>query len=173
MPTLQSEKPQWRIKTPDPAQVDEIVRKHGVSQLVASLLSNRGHVAGDETAEHLLPNLQNLHDPMELPDMEIACARLAEAIEKQEMILVHGDYDVDGVTGTTLLVRLFQHLGARVSWHIPSRFDDGYSFGDHSLRKAEQVGASIVVSVDNGTSSVDTIAALKAMGIDTIVTDHH
>ncbi len=173
MPTLQTNQPQWRIQTPNPDQVEELVRKHGVSQLVATLLANRGHEAGDATSSHLAPNLQDLHDPMELPDMEIACDRLARAIEQQEMILVHGDYDVDGVTGTTLLVRLFQHLGARVSWHIPSRFDDGYSFGEHSLRKAEEVGASIVLSVDNGTSSVETIAALKAMGIETIVTDHH
>ncbi|HPF15688.1 MAG TPA: single-stranded-DNA-specific exonuclease RecJ, partial [Planctomycetota bacterium] len=84
-----------------------------------------------------------------------------------------GDYDVDGVTGTTLLVRLLRHLGAQVHWHIPSRFDDGYSFGEHSLRKAAQVGAQVVVSVDNGTSSADIIAALSGMGVDTIVTDHH
>ncbi len=173
MPTLQSDQPKWKIKTPDPARVEALARNHGVSQLVATLLANRGLEAGESTSKHLQPNLQDLHDPMELPDMEIACDRLATAIEKQEMILVHGDYDVDGVTGTTLLVRLFQHLGARVDWHIPSRFDDGYSFGEHSLRKAEQVGANIVISVDNGTSSVDTIAALNEMGIETIVTDHH
>ncbi|MCA9000942.1 MAG: single-stranded-DNA-specific exonuclease RecJ [Planctomycetes bacterium] len=173
MPTLQTRAPLWRIQTPDPAHLEDLVQKHGVSRLVASLLANRGHRAGQATASHLEPNLQDLADPMALPDMELACERLERAIRDGEMILVHGDYDVDGVTGTTLLVRLFQHLGARVSWHIPSRFDDGYSFGEHSLRKAEEVGARVVISVDNGTSSVETIGALKAMGIDTIVTDHH
>jgi single-stranded-DNA-specific exonuclease len=90
-----------------------------------------------------------------------------------ETILVHGDYDVDGVTGTALLVRLFQKLGAKVAWHIPNRFTDGYAFGEHSVEKARAVGAAVVVSVDNGTSSFETITRLLELGIDTVVTDHH
>jgi single-stranded-DNA-specific exonuclease len=105
--------------------------------------------------------------------MAAATARIARAIEAKETILVHGDYDVDGVTGTTLLVRLFRLLGARVEWHIPNRFTDGYAFGAHSIERARSCGAKLVISVDNGTSSRETIAELASLGIDTIVTDHH
>ena len=110
---------------------------------------------------------------MQLPDMEAAVERLHGAIEAGETILVHGDYDVDGVTGTTILVRLLRLLGASVEWHIPHRMRDGYSFGDHSIARAEAVGAKVVVSVDNGTSAVEVIRQLRERGIDTVVTDHH
>jgi single-stranded-DNA-specific exonuclease len=105
--------------------------------------------------------------------MKSAARRVVQAVVKREPILVHGDYDVDGVTGTTLLVRLLRLLDADVHWHIPNRFTDGYSFGDHTLARARETGARLVISVDNGTSAVETIAALAAMGVDTVVTDHH
>ncbi|MEZ6004890.1 MAG: single-stranded-DNA-specific exonuclease RecJ [Planctomycetota bacterium] len=165
--------PTWRLTTPDAAQVRGLATGLGVSPLVATLLANRGFAGPAQARPHLNPDLSQLTDPMLLPDMPAACKRLMVAIERGHTILVHGDYDVDGVTGTALLVRLLRHLGADVHWHIPSRFDDGYAFGDHSLRKAAEVGAQLVVSVDNGTSSADVIASLSGMGIDTIVTDHH
>jgi single-stranded-DNA-specific exonuclease len=105
--------------------------------------------------------------------MEAAVERLARALEARELILVHGDYDVDGITGAAILVRLLRHLGARVAWHVPHRIDDGYSFGPHSVAKARELGATLVVSVDNGTSSGETIEELRAIGVDTVVTDHH
>ncbi len=173
MPSVHVQRPQWKLQAPDPGQVDRLCQSLGVPRLLAVLLANRGFEADASTRQHLAPNLQDLHDPFLLPDMEAACERLQKAVENQHTILVHGDYDVDGVTGTALLVKLLRHLGADVAWHIPSRFEDGYSFGEHSLRKAAEVGAQVVVSVDNGTSSTETIASLAGMGVQTIVTDHH
>ena len=165
-------RPVWTLRRPDPEQVAHVAREAGVPELVAQLRVNRGQDAAS-SALHLAPDLRRLHDPAQLPDMAVATSRLARAIADGEPILVHGDYDVDGVTGTTLLVRLLRHLGANAHWHIPNRFTDGYSFGDHSIRKAQEVGARVVVSVDNGTSAVETIGKLAAEGIDVIVTDHH
>jgi single-stranded-DNA-specific exonuclease len=141
--------------------------------MTSTLLVARGIVDRDAARAHLEPKLSMLHDPARLPGMQAATARIARAIRDRETILVHGDYDVDGVTGTTLLMRLLALLGARAVWHIPNRFTDGYSFGPHSVEKARASGASLVISVDNGTSAVATIAELRAQGIDTIVTDHH
>ncbi len=114
-----------------------------------------------------------LHDPRLFPDMDAATERIERAIRDGETILVHGDYDVDGVTGTALLMRLFELIGAKAVWHIPNRLVDGYSFGAHSIDRARKTGAKVVISVDNGTSAHEVIAGLREIGVDTIVTDHH
>ncbi|MDA1266223.1 MAG: DHH family phosphoesterase, partial [Planctomycetota bacterium] len=163
----------WTLRKPDRAQVDRLVTRYRVPPLIGTLLANREHEAGDDTDRHMQPDLHDLHDPMLLPGMPAATARLSKAIDAGEPILIHGDYDVDGVTGTTLLVRMLKHMGADVHWHVPDRFTDGYSFGAHSLVKAAAVGAKVVVSVDNGTSAFETITQLQAAGVETIVTDHH
>lgn len=163
----------WKLRAVDEAAVAELARARDLPELVARLLVARGFAAPEAARRHLEPELGALHDPSLLPDMGPACERLARALRDRETILVHGDYDVDGVTGTALLVRLFEQLGGRVAWHVPNRFTDGYSFGAHSVERALEVGAKLVVSVDNGTSSRETIAELRERGIDTIVTDHH
>jgi single-stranded-DNA-specific exonuclease len=163
----------WRLRSLDAAAVREVTRRNNVTEVVARFLVARGHAAGEATARHLDASLHALHDPGSLPGMEAAAERIGRAVERGETILVHGDYDVDGVTGTVLLMRLFALIGARAVWHIPHRLTDGYSFGTHSVDKARECGASLVVSVDNGTSARETIAALRAVGVDTIVTDHH
>ena len=172
-PVTTTTPPRWKLSRPDTALVDGLMRAHHVTRVTASMLVARG--IGDPAAagRHLEPKLSLLHDPALLPDMRAATARIARAIERRETILVHGDYDVDGVTGTTLLMRLFSTLGANARWHIPNRFTDGYSFGPHSIEKVKETGAKLVISVDNGTSAFETISELAALGVDTIVTDHH
>jgi single-stranded-DNA-specific exonuclease len=163
----------WFLREPDGELVRAVARESGLSPMAATVLVNRGHRADGKLAGHIAPDLKALHDPALLPDMEQACARIRRALDGGETILIHGDYDVDGVTATALLVRFFRLLGADVHWHVPNRFSDGYAFGAHSVAKAKEVGAQLVISVDNGTSEVKTIAELSALGIDTVVTDHH
>jgi len=163
----------WELRElPDDA-VRRLARDRGLPEIVSRLLVARGFTEPAAVDKHLQPDLMALHDPGRLPGMAAATKRLVDAVHDGETILIHGDYDVDGVTGTSLLVRLFRRLGADVHWHIPNRFTDGYAFGPHSVAKARQVGAAVVVSVDNGTSSRETIAELLEHGIDTVVTDHH
>jgi single-stranded-DNA-specific exonuclease len=164
--------PHWRLKRPAPDAVSALERS-GISRLLATLLVARGHGDAERAQAHLRASPMALHDPFLLPGMHAATERLARALRDRETILVHGDYDVDGVTGTALLVRLFRMLGARVAWHIPNRLEHGYSFGTHSLDRAAAEGATVVISVDNGTSAHAVIAALKERGVDTVVTDHH
>jgi single-stranded-DNA-specific exonuclease len=166
-------RPPWKLRSPDREAVSALSRAHGISDLASALLVIRGITDPAAAGDHLEPRLSALHDPALLPDMAAATERIARAIDRHETILVHGDYDVDGVTGTTLLVRLFRRLGAKVAWHIPNRFTDGYAFGPHSIERAREVGAKLVISVDNGTSSRETISDLCDLGVDTIVTDHH
>jgi single-stranded-DNA-specific exonuclease len=163
----------WHIRESDPQRALELARRHSVSSVVATLLASRGLTDEDAIERHLTPRMTDLHDPALLPGMQAATERILQAVRDKETILVHGDYDVDGVTGTTLLMRLFEEIGAKACWHIPNRFTDGYSFGAHSIARAEDAGATLVISVDNGTSATETIRELKEHGIDTIVTDHH
>jgi len=168
-----STSPTWKMRPIDSALGEELARGTGQPPLTGRLLAARGLKSVEDASIFLQPDLAGLHNPALLPGMEAATARLAKAIEDGETILIHGDYDVDGTTGTSILVRLLRHLDAKVAWHIPNRFTDGYAFGDHSIRKAQETGATLVISVDNGTSSLETITELKELGIDTIVTDHH
>ena len=164
--------PHWRLRTPSAESV-RALEARGIPALVATLLVARGHDEPERAAAHLAASPMALHDPFLLPGMHAATERIARALKERETILVHGDYDVDGVTGTALLMRLFRMLGARAAWHIPNRLEHGYSFGAHSLERAAAEDARVVISVDNGTSAHAVIAALKERGVDTIVTDHH
>jgi single-stranded-DNA-specific exonuclease len=163
----------WRVRELDQATVRAVARGAGLPDLAARLLVARGHTDGPAAKRHLEASPMGLHDPFLLPGMKAATERLARAIRDGETVLVHGDYDVDGVTGTALLMRLLKIVGARAVWHIPNRLVDGYSFGEHSIRRAAETGAGVVISVDNGTSAHAVIAALAERGVDTIVTDHH
>lgn len=163
----------WTLHRPDPAGVAALVRGLDCPEFVASFLMRRGLAQPDAARLHMERSASQLHDPRLLPGMEAAMERLARAVRDKETILVHGDYDVDGVTGTALLMELFRAVGAKAVWHIPNRLVDGYSFGPHSVVRALEVGATVVVSVDNGTSAFETIAQLREHGIDTVVTDHH
>ena len=157
----------------DPALVGGLQADARLSPICAHLLVARGHVEAGAAKQHLEAQLSTLSDPQLFGDMDRACERIERALRDGETILVHGDYDVDGICGTVLLMRLLRLIGAKAEWHIPNRFSDGYSFGDHSVARAEAENAKLVISVDNGTSSADVIAKLNERGIDTIVTDHH
>ena len=165
--------PRWRRCEPDPELVRAVAREAGLPRVVAHLLVTRGHTEGAAAEAHLRASPMGLHDPFLLPGMEAATERLQRAIRDGETILVHGDYDVDGVTGTSLLMRLLDLVGAKAAWHIPNRLTDGYSFGEHSIARAAETGAGVVISVDNGTSAHAVIAQLAERGVDTVVTDHH
>ncbi|MBK9384733.1 MAG: single-stranded-DNA-specific exonuclease RecJ [Planctomycetes bacterium] len=145
----------------------------GITPLLARILVRRGFDDPRGTRTWIQPDISALHPPELLPDLAAAVARLRTALERRERILIHGDYDVDGVCGTVLLVQLLRTLRADVSWFIPDRVKDGYSFGPGSIAAAVEAGATLVISVDNGISASAPIAELAARGIDVIVTDHH
>ncbi len=151
MTIIASLAPRWHLKTPA-AEAVAALEASGIPRLLATLLVARGHDDPARAALHLAASPMALHDPFLLPGMQAATERIARAMRDKETILVHGDYDVDGVTGTALLMRLFRLLGAKAAWHIPNRLEHGYSFGAHSLERAAAEDARVVISVDNGTS---------------------
>ncbi|PLX78847.1 MAG: single-stranded-DNA-specific exonuclease RecJ, partial [Desulfuromonas sp.] len=144
-----------------------------MSRLVARLLLGRG-IGPQQAAGYLRAALADLPDPFLLPDMDKAVERLVCALQAGEKIAVHGDYDVDGISGTALLVEGLRALGAKeVCWHIPLRLRDGYGLSAEALREAAAAGVSVVVSVDCGVSAQAESGLAKELGLDLIITDHH
>src|SRR5688572_4976766 len=141
--------------------------------LVCRLLLTRGYSAVEPAKEFLRPRLERMHSALMLPDAAVALDRLARASRDGETVLVHGDYDVDGICATTLLTRSLRYFGAKPVPFIPRRLEDGYDLSDAGVRAAREVGARLVVTCDCGTSALEPIRALCESGIDVIVTDHH
>lgn len=143
--------------------------------MLAALLVRRELTDPTEAKAWLEPSLTDLEDPFAIVDMERGAERLARAIREREPVLIYGDYDVDGMTGTSLLVNFLRLAGVPVEWFIPDRTRDGYSFSDGVIDRfiARPVRPRIVITVDHGTGAHSGIARLVAAGIDVVVTDHH
>ena len=158
---------------PDPAVVRQLAAELHLPELVCRLLVARGHAAPDAAKRFLRPKLDQLHAPGSMLSLERAVERLARAVRGGEVVMVHGDYDVDGICSTTLLTRALRLWGATVVPFIPRRVEDGYDLTEAGVRAAVECGAKVVVTADCGTSALVPIAALCAQGIDVIVSDHH
>ena len=158
---------------PDPAVVRSLCDELLLPEPICRLLALRGHVPAESAKRYLRPRLDQLLPPEQLLDLGRAVDRLVRAIRAGETILVHGDYDVDGMSSTTLLTKAFRALGAKVVPFIPRRLADGYDLTEAGVRAAQEAGATVVVTCDCGTSAVAPVKTLQAAGIDVIISDHH
>ena len=164
----------WKLpEAPDEREVDRLAAELHLPTALCRLLAIRGFAEPDVAKRYLRPRLDQLHTPMLLKDLERAVERLVAAIRAGETILVHGDYDVDGICSTTLLTRSIRSMGGRAVPFIPHRLTDGYDLGAAGVRAAREAHASVVVTCDCGTSALAPVHELQASGIDVIVTDHH
>lgn len=163
----------WVVSRTNPEFLDYLSREASISRVLAQVLVNRGFKDAALIKDFLNPSMEFLHDPFLLPDMDRAVLRLKSALKKDETVLVHGDYDADGITSTALLVTVLRRLGIKTFWHIPNRMTEGYGFGYKGIEKAAECGAGLIVTVDCGISSAKEIADANSKGIDVIVTDHH
>ena len=161
----QSELPQTAI--------DRLAVELKLAPLTARVLALRGIASAEAGNAFMQSSLASLPDPFLLPGTSRAVQRLAAAIEGGERIAVHGDYDVDGITGTALLAQTLRLLGAEVECHIPLRLKDGYGLSGEALRQAAAGGATVALSVDCGVSAVAEARLALELGLDLIITDHH
>ncbi len=163
----------WVLKSKDMQTLDHlniIVKSEETWDLTSILLKNR-HI--DDERLFFAPDISHLHDPFLMPDMEVWVKRILEAREKWERIIVFGDYDVDGVSGTALLVRFLTEIGCQVSYRLPHRVHDGYGIKSYIFDEIKEKWVSLVITVDCGTRDIEPIRHAKSLGIDVIVTDHH
>ena len=141
--------------------------------MVSELLFRQGLKTEQEIRDFFTPSLYHQHDPFLFEDMDKAVTRIVQAIEKHEKITIYGDYDVDGTTATALLLLGLRKLGAEIDFYIPHRMIDGYGLSLGSLDQLKESGSSLIISVDCGVNALEEIAAINAMGMEIIITDHH
>ena len=157
---------------PDSSAIETLCKELNLPQLLCRLLVSRGFREPEQAKRYLRPRLDHLHAPATLGDMDRAVERIVAAVRGGEMILIHGDYDVDGICSTTILTKTLRWLGGKVTPFIPHR-SDGYDLTAAGVAAARRVGATLVVTCDCGTSALAPIKELRAAGIDVIVSDHH
>ena len=167
-------RPRWVLApSPDPAAVGALAAALGLPEPVCRLLATRGHAEPELVKRFLRPRLEQLHPPERLAGVDVAAERLALAVRRGETVLVHGDYDVDGMCSTALMTRVLRGVGGQVVPFIPHRLRDGYDLTDAGVRAAREAGARVVLTCDCGTSAHGPVDALCAAGVDVIVSDHH
>ncbi len=163
----------WIYKNIDNKIVKDLMIRYGFSELCAGILHNRLEIVGGNPDNMFKRVLHNLHNPFLLNDMDLAVSRIEKAIMKRERITVYGDYDADGVTGTSILYMFLRDNGADVDYYIPNRFSDGYGMNADSIKNIADNGTNLIITVDNGISAYDEIEFAKSLSMDVIVTDHH
>lgn len=164
----------WSMAPAQPALTEVLARGAGVSSLFAQCLLNRGYSEPVAIREFLEPRLKSLRDPFLLPNMAAAVDRLLVARERGEQIVIFGDYDVDGVSSTALLLEVLSRLGWKVQPYLPHRFDEGYGLSRDGVANClDRFPVELLLAVDCGSTAVETIAWLRERRIDVIVLDHH
>ncbi len=154
-------------------QVDQIMELINVPRVIAQILLNRGVGTFDEARYFLKPTMDDLHNPFLMADMDQAIERIASAIQKNEHIMIFGDYDVDGTTSTTLLYLTIKLLTDQVSYFIPDRLKEGYGLSIYGIQLAKERGAGLILAVDCGITANKEVDQARLMGLDVIIIDHH
>ncbi len=163
----------WIVREQNTQRVSSLARALGVSNTVAAILISRGAHDEESARNFLQPSPDQLHDPYLMLGMEVSVRRLLRAIDDNEPILVYGDYDVDGTTGTAVLLRALNLLGAQTGFHVPHRFTEGYGIQQPALEKAFSDGYKLAISVDCGIRAHEPLYWAREHGLDVIITDHH
>ncbi|MEL6809733.1 MAG: single-stranded-DNA-specific exonuclease RecJ [Bacteroidota bacterium] len=164
----------WTIQPkPDAQQVSRLSGELGVDPIIATLLLQRGIETFEEAKKFFRPNLEELHDPFLMKDMEKAVTRIERAIQNEENILVYGDYDVDGTTSVALLSSYLKSYYPNVATYIPDRYAEGYGVSYQGIDFAEDNGFSLIIALDCGVKAIDKVSYASEKNIDFIICDHH
>ncbi|MGI9627237.1 MAG: single-stranded-DNA-specific exonuclease RecJ, partial [Longimicrobiales bacterium] len=167
-------RPTWTVKPgPDAAAVQGLAASLQLPAALCRLLAVRGQDTPEQAKSFLRPLIDELHPPELLTDVDVAGDRIGRAIDRGERILVHGDYDVDGISGAALLEGWIRRLGGKVEAFVPHRLRDGYDLGAAGVSRATELGAGLLVTVDCGIRAHDWVERAQDSGVDVIVTDHH
>ena len=161
----------WEYCNINTKEVEEIKSKYNVSELIATVISNKNLTTSVDV--FLNPTRNDFYDPFLMPDMEIAVNRVMKAIENKEKVIIYGDYDVDGITSITVLKKFLKERGLDVGSYIPNRLDEGYGLNKNAIDKIANEKYTLMITVDCGISCVDEIDYATSLGIETLVTDHH
>ncbi|MEK7273773.1 MAG: DHH family phosphoesterase, partial [Candidatus Desantisbacteria bacterium] len=164
----------WKkIQLSDVKWQDIVTDEIKISPMLAMILAVRGIANPEDARRFLYPDLNDMHPPFLMKGMDKAVNRILQAVKNKQKIMVYGDYDVDGITATALLVRVLRSMEADVLFYLPNRFVDGYGLSMQGIDYAASNAVSLIITVDCGISAHDVVDYGNQLGIDTIITDHH
>ncbi len=163
----------WFVNRTNTEYIEYLSRTSSISPVIAQILINRGIKTPQDIYEFLNPMVSSLSDPFELPGVKAAVERVKEAAKRVEKVLVHGDYDADGLSATAILVYILKKIGLDVYYFIPNRITHSYGFNLAGVEKAKELGVKLIITVDCGITSFEAVALSKKEEIDVIITDHH
>lgn len=163
----------WELNESNEELVNKISSEFNVSKLVASIIANKGLTSSEEIEVFLNPRRNDFHNPFLMPDMEIAVDRVIKAIQNNEKVAIYGDYDVDGITSSTVLKRYLDERGLYADIYIPNRLSEGYGLNEKAIREIAETKHTLIITVDCGITGNKEIELAKSLGIETVVTDHH
>ncbi|NWO13281.1 single-stranded-DNA-specific exonuclease RecJ [Virgibacillus sp.] len=166
-------KANWNFIEQEIANVERDNDSLSISPIIEKLLVQRGVTTKQAVSKFLKPDLEDLHSPDKLLSIDKAVKRVKLAIEQGEKLLVFGDYDADGVTATTVLIKALQELGALCDYYIPNRFTEGYGPNEAAFRQAHREGYTLIITVDTGIAAMEEAKIAQELGMDVIITDHH
>ena len=167
-------RPKWEFESdPELKITQEIAEFLSLPPGIVKILINRGLTTPEKARQFIYPDLSNLFDPLLLGEMGKAVDRILSALKDNQRIMIFGDYDVDGITATSLIFLVLNRLGANVSYYLPNRLIEGYGLSEEGILEAEKRGAKLLISVDCGVTAVKEVEFAKQRGIDCIITDHH
>lgn len=163
----------WRYKFDRDVDTTKILEDVNLSELCKILLLNRNITTKEAAVDFLTNDINSLHDPFLLKDMDKACNRIKQAIENKEKVAVYGDYDVDGVSSTAILISYLKENGVEAYYYIPKRNEEGYGLNSAAIQKLYDKGARLLITVDSGITGINETEYANSIGMDTIITDHH
>lgn len=155
------------------AAVTKIAEQLNIDRSLAQILVQRNICDFDQAKDFFRPDLNHLHDPFMMKDMDVAVARIEAALAAQEKILIYGDYDVDGTTSVALAFSFFSQLTKNIEYYIPDRYLEGYGISTAGIDYASENGFSLIIALDCGIKSIDKIDYANTLGVDFIICDHH
>ncbi|MCH9023792.1 MAG: single-stranded-DNA-specific exonuclease RecJ [candidate division Zixibacteria bacterium] len=172
--SLRTKNPIWDVvPVPDSSTVRDLSEALELPPAIVKILLNRGFDSPEAVEKFLNPQLSDLQDPFLLHGMDKAMERVTKALLANERIVIYGDYDVDGITATSLLYIIFNKLGAQVDYFLPNRLVEGYGLSVDGINEARKQGVDLIITVDTGINAIDEVAYANSQGIDVIITDHH
>jgi len=164
----------WEICEYDEEIIKKVAEENNISELMATILINREIIEKEDVQVFLNPTRNDFHDPFLMPDMKQAVDRIEQAIQKNENVMIYGDYDVDGVTSITVLKKFLESRGmTNIGYYIPKRLDEGYGLNKDAVKKIYDSGYKLIITVDCGITGMEEIKYAYELGMEVIVTDHH
>ena len=163
----------WEFVEQESDRVKQLAAETGYPEVFAGLLMARGVHNKEEAQRFLYPSEKNMYDPFLMKGMETAVCRISQAMDAREKITIYGDYDVDGITATSILYLYLTKAGADVNYYLPDRMSEGYGLNEHAVRMLAETGTKLMVTVDTGISAIVECRLAKSLGMDVVITDHH